>query len=64
MTLDMINDATCTMYCKGVGYANWAAFVATGYLISGDVPFVIVDQPGTFSITNVQIGRGAAKSKP
>lgn len=62
--LDAINDATCVMYYNNVAYANWAAFAATGYRISGDIPFVIVDQPGTFSITNVEIGRGAAKSKP
>jgi hypothetical protein len=63
-TLDMINDPTCTMYYKAGVYANWAAFITTGFKISGDIPFVIVDQPGVFSITNVQIGRGAAKSKP
>ena len=45
---------------------NWAAFAAAHptWKVSmnsvNDVPFVIVDQPGRWTITNVQLGQGEA----
>jgi hypothetical protein len=66
-TLDAINDSTCLVWYDNVSYENWAAFVAANptYRIATDaLAFVIVDQPGEFTITNVQLGRGSAKSRP
>lgn len=66
-TLDAINDSTCLVWYNNVSYENWAAFVAANptYRIATDaLAFVIVDQEGEFTITNVQLGRGAAKSRP
>jgi hypothetical protein len=64
-TLDLVNDPTCTMYLGGVTpYANWAEFVAanpTARIATDTVSFIIVDQPGEFEITNVQLGKGPAK---
>ena len=66
-TLDAINDPTCTIWYNNVSYDNWAAFVAANptYRIASDaLAFIIVDQPGTFDVTNVQLGKGPAKSRP
>lgn len=43
------------------GYANWALFAAahTTWRVSDDLPFVIVDQPGLWTVSNVQLGQGA-----
>lgn len=63
-TLDAINDTTCAVSYKSGDYENWAAFVAanpTLRIAKDSVTFVIVDQPGTFNITNVQLGKGPAK---
>lgn len=64
-TLDAINDATCTI-SYGANYENWTAFVTANpaYRVStDDIAFIVVDQPGTFTITNVQLGRGTAKAR-
>ena len=66
-TLDAINDPTCTVWFASTSYDNWAAFVTANptYRVADDaLSFVIVDQPGTFAITNVQLGKGPAKSRP
>jgi len=63
-TLDAINDATCSVAYGSTVYASWAAFAAanpTFRIASDSVAFVIIDQPGVFTITNVQLGRGPAK---
>jgi hypothetical protein len=62
-TLDAINDASCTV-AYGSLYENWAAFVAANptYRIADALAFVIVDQPGMFTISNVQLGRGPARA--
>jgi hypothetical protein len=65
-TLDAINDPTCLVAYDAI-YPNWAAFVAAHptYRVATDaLTFIIVDQPGTFNITNVQLGKGPAKSRP
>lgn len=63
-TLDAINDPTCVIWYGSDSYANWAAFASANptYRISG-TSFIIVDQAGTFNITNVQLGKGPAKGK-
>jgi hypothetical protein len=66
-TLDAINDSTCTVWYNNVSYENWASFVSANptYRIASDaLAFIIVDQPGTFDVTNVQLGKGPAKSRP
>jgi hypothetical protein len=63
-TLDAINDATCTVAYGSATYENWAAFASANptYMIASDaLAFVIVDQPGQFTISNVQLGRGPAR---
>ena len=65
-TLDAINDATCTIWYNNVSYANWSAFVLANpayRIASNATTFIIVDAPGTFDITNVQLGRGTAKAR-
>jgi hypothetical protein len=39
-------------------WANWAAFAAahSTWMISNGVPFVIADQPGMWTVTNVHLG--------
>jgi hypothetical protein len=65
-TLDAINDPTCTVSYGSATYPNWAAFAAANptYRIATDaLTFIIADQPGDWTITNVQLGKGAAKAK-
>ena len=66
-TLDAINDSTCTVALSdGSSYPNWAAFVAANptYRIASDtIPFVIADQPGYWTISNVQLGKGPARGR-
>ena len=64
-TLDAIADSSCLIWYANVPYENWAAFAAANptYRIAPDaLPFVIVDQPGVFTISNIQLGKAAAKS--
>lgn len=65
-TLDVINDPTCTVSLNdGSGsWANWAAFVAAHpeyQVTSGGISFIIADQPGTWDISNVRLGKGPAR---
>jgi len=56
--VDVVNDATCTVWYGAGSYANWAAFVAAyptaeiGYAYT----FVIADAPGEWTIWNVKAG--------
>jgi hypothetical protein len=65
------SDTTCTVSYFGPGapvggesWVNWAAFAAAHptWKISentvDDVPFVVVDQPGLWTVSNVQLGQG------
>jgi hypothetical protein len=66
-TLDAVNDATCTMYLYGsIPFANLAELIVAypqARVAAGSLPFIIADQPGLYTITNVQLGRAAAKAK-
>lgn len=66
-TVDVINNPNCIVSLNGgPSYPNFAAFVAanpTARVATDAISFVIVDQPGSFTITNVQLGKGPAKSK-
>jgi len=57
---------SCPVFFGGTLYANWAAFVTahSDYRIGKDdaVAFVIADQPFRGTVTNVQLGQGAAAS--
>ena len=56
--VDAVNDATCTIYTGSGVYANWADMVAKhpGYRVAG-TPFVIADDPGVWTVSNVQLGQ-------
>jgi|GEM_PF-1988313 len=63
-TLDAISDTTCSV-AYGEVYPNWAAFVEDypDYRIASDaLSFIIIDQPGDFTISNVQLGKGPART--
>lgn len=64
-TVDVINDATCTVTYGEDTYENWAEFVVANpeYRIAKDaITFVIVDSADSkFSLSNVQLGKGPAK---
>jgi len=52
-----LTDPTCTIAFDGDSFPNWAAFVAAqpaGKI--SDVPFVVADQPGMWTVTNVHLG--------
>jgi hypothetical protein len=56
-----LSDTTCTISYGGDGtttWPNWAAFAAAHptWMVSGSVPFVIADQPGFWTVTNVHMG--------
>jgi hypothetical protein len=60
-----LSDLTCQITYGGdpathPGYANWALFAAahSTWEVSNDLPFVIVDQPGLWTVSNVQLGQG------
>ncbi|HUR15452.1 MAG TPA: hypothetical protein VM097_13300 [Mycobacteriales bacterium] len=67
-TVDVINDADCAISFNGGSGApavGWAAFVAAnpGVRVATDaIPFVIADQAGTVTVSNVRIGRGPARA--
>ena len=66
--MDAINDPTCTIFVGNqiAGYDNWAAFVAANptYKIvpDGAVPFVIADDRGSWTVSNVRLGKGPARA--
>ena len=62
--VDVIGDATCLVYYApdGVaGWANWAAFAAAHptweVALTDNYLFVIADEPGTWTLSNVIIGK-------
>ena len=63
--VDPIHDSTCTIFYTGgpdSGYPNWAAFVAahpTWHV--GATPFVIADDPGLWTVSNVHLGEKASE---
>ena len=58
--VDPIHDSTCTIFYDGgpiSGYPNWDAFVAahpTWHV--GEIPFVIADDVGSWTVSNVHLG--------
>jgi hypothetical protein len=65
-TVDPINDQTCLVYYNNTPFDNWTDFAnqnPTFKIASNTIAFIVVDQPGEYTISNVQLGRGPAKSK-
>jgi hypothetical protein len=62
-TLDAISDPTCLVAYGNTIYASWAAFAKANptFRIAEAIPFVIVDQPGLFTVSDVRLGKGPAK---
>ena len=61
--VDAINDSTCQIFVGSESFANWAAFVAehpTWHV--GAIPFVIADDAGLWTVSNVHLGEAAATS--
>lgn len=66
-TVDVVHDQTCVVSDNATGesFVNWADYVAAHptYVVSSDaIPFVVVDQPGQFTLSNVVIGSQATNS--
>jgi hypothetical protein len=61
--VDAVNDPTCTISIGADHYASWAAMVAAHprYRVTHDTPFVIADDPGTWSLSNVKLGQVLAR---
>jgi hypothetical protein len=64
--VDVMNDPTCLVsFNGGPSYPNWAAFVAanpTARVATDAIPFIIADQPGVVTISEIQIGKGPARA--
>ena len=56
--VDAINDATCQIFVGSESFDNWAALVEahSGYTV-GTTPFVIADEPGAWTVSNVNLGQ-------
>jgi hypothetical protein len=54
---DVVDAFVCQVNYGASTYANWTAFAQgnPSFVLSNDVPFVIVDQPGNFVISKVVI---------
>jgi hypothetical protein len=54
---NVVDAFVCEVNYGAGTYANWAAFAAahSDFVLSNDIPFVIVDQPGNFVISKVVI---------
>jgi len=65
--VDPMHDTTCTIFHTGgpvAGYPNWAAFVAANptWKVSNDVPFIIADDAGIWTVDNVHLGAADVKT--
>jgi hypothetical protein len=63
--VDPMNDATCTIWSNLDGTtplgSNWDAVVAAHptWRVSDDLPFIIADDPGLWTVSNVHLGEAA-----
>ena len=64
--VDPLHDSSCTIFYTGntTGDANWATFVAAHptWRVSNDVPFIIADDAGLWTVSNVHLGAAASKT--
>jgi hypothetical protein len=60
--VDINNTGCLVFYTTGpVSGESWATFSAHGWRVATDnVPFVIADDPGIWTVSNVQLGQGEA----
>ena len=60
---DALNDPSCTIFAGSESFANWAALLAAhpDWRVGPDLPFVIADETGTWTVSDVQLGKGSAK---
>ena len=58
--VDAINDPTCTIFAGAESFPNWASMVAAhpDWTISQDFAFVIADDAGLWTVSNVKLGKG------
>ena len=58
--VDAINDSTCTIFAGAESFPNWASMVAAhpDWKITQDFAFLIADDPGLWTVTNVKLGKG------
>lgn len=61
--VDAVNDPTCVIFAGSESFASWAAMVAAhpGWRIGPSLPFVIADDPGEWTVSDVQLGKGPAR---
>lgn len=61
---DVLDDPTCTIFAGSESFANWAALVAEhpDWRVGPNLPFVIADEPGTWTVSDVRLGKGPAKA--
>ncbi len=65
--VDVLNDPTCTIYLNDGSagpWANWAELIAANptWKVAKALPFIIADDAGTWTVSNVQLGKGPAKA--
>ena len=61
--VDAINDSTCQIFVGSESFPNWAAFAAAHSTWQvGAIPFVIADDAGFWTVSNVHLGEAAATS--
>jgi hypothetical protein len=52
------DDANCQVFFRDESFANWDAFAAahpTYRIAPGSIPFIIADQEGSYTITNIDL---------
>lgn len=56
--VDVVNDTSCGIYIGSEFYANWAAMLAAhaDYRVV-DLPSVVADEPGKWTVSNVKLGQ-------
>ena len=61
--VDALNDATCTIFAGSESFANWGALLAAhpDWRVGPNLPFVIAEDPGLWTVSQVQLGKGPAQ---
>lgn len=61
--LNSLTDSTCTIFAGNESFATWAALLAAHptWRVGGNLPFIIADDPGSWTVSDVQLGKDPAK---
>lgn len=61
--VDALNDPTCTIFAGSESFSSWGALLAAhpDWRVGPNLPFVIADETGTWTVADVQLGKGPAK---